>query len=162
MKKLMIVIVPILLIGGMVGGCTEGLLVGGGLGAGAALSNTLQGAEKDLEQREQQLIELYNQGAEDGMEKQVLDQIEQSIKDTRLTRQTLDTGKGLLDVDWNDSKDVGGAVGGLAALAMLWMRRKDKKKTVALEEGISKFEGTSDPETAAKLHDIVKAKTANM
>lgn len=146
----------------LVGGCTEALLLGGGAAAGAAWQNTAAGIDKDLEVKEQALVVAYNTGVEQGAEQETLDQIEQDIKDTRLTHQTLDTGKGLLDVDWSDSKDVGGAVGGLAALAMLWMRRKDKRKTVALEAGISKFEGTSDPATAAKLHDIVKAKTANL
>jgi len=147
----------------LVAGCgSSGADIGFGAGLGALLSNTIAGGEKDLIAQEQRLIDLYNQGVEQGMAKEGLDQIEQDIRDTRLTRQTLDTGKGMLDVDWSDSKDVGGAVGGLAALAMLWMRRKDKKKVVALESGISKFEGTSDPATAAKLHDILKVKTANL
>ena len=140
-------------------GCTEALLVGGGVAAGGALSNTLAGAEKDLEVREIALIELYNQGVADGAAVETLDGLEQQIKDTHLTRETLETGKSWLDVDWSDSKDVGGAVGGLAALAMLWLNRREKKKVAGRDAAISKFCGISDPATAAKLHDIVKVKT---
>jgi len=45
-------------------------------------------------------------------------------------------------------------------LILLW--KKEKKKLAKTNEGISKFEGVSEPEIASKLHDIVKAKTANI
>ena len=156
MRKWLISIVFVLFLAG----CgPDALLVGGGAAAGGALSNTLQGAEKDLEARELRLIELYNQGVKDGAEVETLEGLKQQIRDTQLTRETVDTGKGLLDIDWTDSKDVGGAAGGLVALAMLWLNRKQKKQITGRDEAISKFCGTSEPETASKLHDIVKAKT---
>ena len=123
------------------------------------MSNTLQGAEKDLEARETALIGLYNQGVADGAAVETLDGLKQQIRDTQLARETIDTGKGLMDVDWSDSKDVGGTVGGLAALALLWFNRRQKKQIDGRDAAISKFEGMSDPETAGKLHEIVKAKT---
>ena len=137
-----IIIVLALLVGGMVGGCTEALLLGGGVAAGGALSNTIAGAEKDLEAREQKLIDDYNKGVEQGMKKESLDQIEQDIIDTRLAKQTVSEGKGLLNVDWKDPKQTGPAVGTAIALAYAWLNRKKRITTeTALKEVVIGGEG---------------------
>jgi hypothetical protein len=158
MRKWVLSIAVVLVL--FIAGCgSESLLIGGGMAAGGALSNTLAGAEKDLEAREIALIELYNQGVADGAAVETLEGLKQQIRDTQLTRESVETGKGLLDVDWTDSKDVGGAVGGLAALALLWYNRKQKAQIAGRDEAISKFEGISEPAVASQLHEIVKAKT---
>jgi len=156
MKKWLISIVIVL----CVSGCGSPVAdIGIGTGIGAALSGTISRAKADLERREQELIKLYNQGVEQGMVKESLDQIEQDIIDTRLARQTVDAGGGLLDVDWTDPQDVGGTVAVGMTLLLAWLNRKERKKVAGRDAAINKFCGTSEPATAAKLHDMVKAKT---
>ena len=165
--------VTICMLAVLAGGCSEGLLVGGGVAAGSALSNTLAGAEKDLEVREQQLIELYNQGVEQGMEVEKLEQLKQQIYDIRLAKQTIKEGKGFLDVDFSDPKQTGGAISLAIMLGYSWLKRKElsktmgelhrtQKKSTATDEAINKFTGTHDPQIAGELHDIIKTKTANI
>ncbi len=109
-----------------VAGCGSPLLdVGSGIVAGGALSNTMTGAEKDSEARETKLIELYNKGVEDGAQKEYLDQIEKKIYDTRLTKQTLSTGKKLFSVDWQDPKAAGGGITLIATLIYGYVKRKE-------------------------------------
>lgn len=167
MKQWLISIVFVLF---MAAGCTDALLVGGGVAAGGALSNTLQGAEKDLEAREQKLIEAYNQGVEQGASVETLDQLEQAIYDTRQARKTTSGGKRLLDIDWNDPTQVGTGITLIGTLAYGWLKRKElakgmkdltrtKKKNEGLEAGINKFCGTHDKQVAGELHDTVKEKT---
>ncbi len=158
-------ILAILLVAGITGGCGSELAnIGGGIVAGGALSNTITGAEKDLETREAKLIELYNKGVEDGAQKEYLDQIEKDIYDTRLGRQTLSTGKELLGIDWKDPKETGGAIGLIATLAYGYIKRKELldigKKYSAAKVGMDKFRN-ENPEKAAELYnDVGEARKA--
>lgn len=167
MKKQMLWAILALGVLVFVGGCGSSLLdVGGGMALGSALSNTMTGAEKDLEAREAKLIELYNKGVEDGAQKEYLDQIEKEIYDTRLGKQTLQTGKQLLGIDWKDPKETGGAIGGIAALAYAYIKRKDlvsmTKKYKSHKQGAEKFMRENNNDTGTKLYqDIGKARQKN-
>lgn len=166
MKKL---IVMLLALGVLViaGGCGSSLLdVGGGMAAGGALSNTITGAEKDLEVREAKLIELYNKGVEDGAQKEYLEQIEKEIYDTRLGKQTLDTGKQLLGIDWKNPKQTGGAIGLVSTLLYGYIKRKDllemTKKYKSHKQGAEKFMRENNNNTGQKLYqDIGEARQKN-
>lgn len=147
-----------------VAGCGSPLLdVGSGIVAGGALSNTITGAEKDLEAREAKLIELYNKGVEDGAQEEYLDQIEKKIYDTRLGKQTLSIGKELLGVDWKDPKEVGGAMTLIATLVYGYIKRKDllcmTKKNAGLEKGLNRVKGEAEPQLAKSIHDTMKIYT---
>ena len=64
-------------------GCSPELAAGGiGLAGGLATSKTIQGIEADLEEREQALIDRYNQAVEAGAKADVLDSIEDEINNT--------------------------------------------------------------------------------
>ena len=145
-------------------GCGEPMSnIGLGAGLGTAVTNTISGAKADLDAREEVLVGLYNQGVEVGMEQEKLSVIAQKIADTRLTKQTIDTGESFLNVDWRDPKQTSGAIGLLTMTILGWMNRK-KLKTVTADlvgknKAIQKFEGTSDPAVASKLHDMIKAST---
>ncbi len=146
------------------GGCGSELAnFGGGIVAGGALSNTMTGAEKDLEAREAKLIELYNKGVEDGAQREYLDQIEKDIYDTRLGKQTLSTGKKLLSVDWQDPKAASGGISLIATLAYAYYKRKDllamTKKNTGLEKGLNRVKGEAEPELAKRIHDVMKIYT---
>ena len=147
------------------GGCGSELAnIGGGIVAGGALSHTMTGAEKDLEVREAKLIELYNQGVEDGAQKEYLDQIEKDIYDTRLGKQTVKAGKEFLGIDWGNPKEAGGSIGTIAALAYAYIKRKDligmTNKYSAAKTGMDKFRN-ENPEKAAELYnDVGEARKA--
>ncbi len=147
------------------GGCGSELAnIGGGIVAGGALSNTITGAEKDLEAREAKLIELYNKGVEDGAQKEYLDQIEKDIYDVRLGKQTLSTGKELLGIDWQNPKEAGGAISLIATLAYGFIKRKDLiamgNKYSAAKIGMDKFRN-ENPDKAAELYnDVGEARKA--
>jgi len=148
-----------------ISGCSSPIAAGGaGVGIGAALQHTITGAKADLAAREQKLIATYNEGVAIGMKQEELDVIEQQIRDTQLAKETVDTGEQLFGIDWSDPKETGGAIGILTSLALLWFNRRKLKTTtkelVGKTEGINKFCGTSPPEVAGKLHDIVKDKLA--
>ena len=143
------------------GGCGSELAnIGGGIVAGGALSNTMTGAEKDLEAREAMLVELYNKGVADGAQREYLDQIEKDIYDTRLGKQTLSTGKKLFSVDWQDPKAAGGGISLIATLAYAYYKRKDllamTKKNTGLEKGLNRVKGEAEPELAKRIHDVMK------
>ncbi|KKM76088.1 hypothetical protein LCGC14_1383700 [marine sediment metagenome] len=143
------------------GGCGSELAnIGGGIVAGGALSNTMTGAEKDLEAREAKLVELYNKGVEGGAQREYLDQIEKDIYDTRLGKQTLSTGKKLFSVDWQDPKAAGGGISLIATLAYAYYKRKDllamTKKNTGLEKGLNRVKGEAEPELAKRIHDVMK------
>lgn len=165
MRKLLLI--PILLVAGIIGGCGSELAnIGGGIVAGGALSNTMTGMEKDLEAHEAKLIELYNQGVEDGAQKEYLDQIEKDIYDTRLGKQTLSTGKELLGIDWQNPKEAGGAIGLLTTLAYGYIKRKDllnmTKKYKSHKQGAAKFMRENNDGTGQKLYDnIAEARKEN-
>ena len=147
-----------------VAGCGSPLLdVGSGVAIGGALSNTITGAEKDLEARETKLIELYNKGVEDGAQREYLDQIEKDIYDTRLDKQTLSTGKELLGIDWSKPKEAGGAIGLISTLVYGYIKRKDllamTKKNAGLDKGLSRVKGEAEPALAKKIHDTMKIYT---
>ena len=162
-------IVTILALGVLVfvGGCGSSLAnIGGGIAAGGALSHTMTGIEKDLEVRETKLIELYNKGIEDGAQKEYLDQIEKDIYDTRLSKQTLKTGKQLFSVDWQDPKQTGGAIGSIAMLAYGYIKRKQlldmTKRYKSHKQGAEKFMRENNDGTGQKLYaDIGVARKAN-
>ena len=142
-------------------GCGSELAnIGGGFVAGGALSNTITGAEKDLEAREEMLIERYNKGVADGVKRETLDQIEKDIYDTRLGKQTLSAGKKLFSVDWQDPKAAGGGISLIASLAYAYYKRKDllamTKKNIGLEKGINRVKGEAAPELAKSIHDTMK------
>ena len=166
MRKL---IVTMLVLGVLVfaGGCGSSLAnIGGGIAAGGALSHTMTGMEKDLEVREAKLIELYNKGIEDGAQKEYLNQIEKDIYDTRLSRQTLKTGKQLFSVDWQDPKQTGGAIGSIAMLAYGYIKRKQlldmTKRYKSHKQGAEKFMRENNDGTGQKLYaDISVARKAN-
>lgn len=167
MKKLMLC--AILALGVLVsaGGCGSQLAnLGGGIAAGGALSHTMTGVEKDLEVREAKLVELYNKGVEDGAQKEYLDQIEKEIYDTRLGKQTVAAGKQLLGIDWQDPKETSGAIGGIAALAYAWLKRKDlvnmTKKYKSHKQGAAKFMRENNNGTGQKLYaEIGEARVRN-
>jgi len=167
MKKLIVVVILALGVLVFAGGCGSPLLdVGTGVAVGGALSNTMAGVEKDLEARETKLIELYNKGVEDGAQKEYLDQIEKDIYDTRLGKQTVETGKQLLGMDWNDPKETGGAIGGIVALAYAYIKRKDlvnmTKKYKSHKQGAEKFMRENNDGTGKKLYEnIGEARTHN-
>ena len=146
------------------GGCGSELAnIGGGFAAGGALSNTMTGAEKDLEVREEMLIERYNKGVADGVKRETLDQIEKDIYDTRLGKQTLSTGKKLFSVDWQDPKAAGGGISLIASLAYAYYKRKDlidmSKKYKSHKQGAAKFMRENAGE---KLYDnIAEARKIN-
>ena len=157
MKTLIVIV--LLLVVGITGGCgSEAANIGLGAAVGGALSNTMTGAEKDLEAREAKLIELYNKGVEDGAQREYLDQIEKDIYDTRLGKQTLSTGKELLGVDWSKPKEAGGAISLIATLAYGFLKRKDllamSKKYKSHKQGTEKF-SRKNPEKAAEIYDDV-------
>jgi hypothetical protein len=171
MKKWILAIVVLVALA--CSGCEDALLVGGGMAGGAALNNTIEGAKEDLKLREQFLIDLYNQGVEQGESAEKLEEIKQKIVDNRLASESIEGGQSLLGVDWNDPKQTGGAIGLIALLVLKWYDRKKiaqnlelnetlTKKLAAQSEAIGKFEGISDAETAGRLYDIVKEKTANL
>ena len=149
------------------GGCGSELAnIGGGIVAGGALSNTMTGAEKDLEAREAKLIELYNKGVEDGAQREYLDQIEKDIYDTRLGKQTLSTGKKLFSVDWQDPKAAGGGISLIATLAYAYYKRKDLlamgKKYKSHKQGAAKFMRENNDDTGKKLYEnIADARLVN-
>ena len=162
MKTLIVIESLIVLL--LVAGCGSSLLdVGSGIVAGGALSNTMAGAEKDLEAREAKLIELYNKGVEDGAQEEYLDQIEKKIYDTRLGKQTLSTGKKLFSVDWQDPKAAGGGISLIASLAYAYYKRKDllvmTKRNTGLEKGINRVKGEAEPQLAKSIHDTMKIYT---
>lgn len=162
MRKLFLI--PILLVAGIVGGCGSELAnIGGGIAAGGALSNTIAGAEKDLEVREAKLVELYNQGVENGAQKEYLDQIEKDIYDTRLGKQTVKTGKQLLGIDWKDPKQTGGGIGLIATLVYGYIKRKEllamAKRNTGLEKGLNRIKGEAEPALAKSIHDTMKIYT---
>lgn len=162
MRKLLLI--PLLLIAGIVGGCGSELAnIGGGIAVGGALSNTMAGAEKDLEIREAKLIELYNKGVEDGAQKEYLNQIEKDIYDVRLGKQTIKTGKQLLGIDWKDPKQTGGGIGLIATLVYGYIKRKDllamTKKNAGLEKGLNRVKGEAEPTLAKSIHDTMKIYT---
>jgi hypothetical protein len=145
-------------------GCGEPMSnIGLGAGLGAAVSNTIGGAKADLEKREEILVEIYNQGVEDGAAVETLEGLKQQINDTRLAKQTVETGEALLGVDWSDPKQTGGAIGLLTMTVLGWFNRKKLLSVTADLKGkdaaIQKFEGTSEPAVASKLHEMVKEKT---
>ena len=157
--KTLIVIVLLL-----VAGCGSPLLdVGSGVAIGGALSNTMTGAEKDLEAREAKLIELYNKGVEDGAQREYLDQIEKDIYDTRLGKQAVKTGKELFGIDWQNPKEAGGAISSIALLVYGFIKRKDllamTKKNAGLEKGINRVKGEAEPTLAKTIHDTIKIYT---
>lgn len=159
---LVLVLSMALLFGGYGCGSTAAN-VGAGAGLGAAISQTLQGADADLARREEKLIALYNAGVEDGMQQENLDEIEKSIYDTRLARQGLDTGKKLFGVDWSDPAQTGGAIGLVSTLAYAFLKRKElvtvSKKYKAAKRGEAAYMRTVRPEEAAKLyHEVGEAR----
>lgn len=166
MKKL---VTAMLVLGVLVfvSGCGSSLAnIGGGIAAGGALSHTMTGMEKDMEVREAKLIELYNKGIEDGAQKEYLDQIEKDIYDTRLSKQTLKTGKQLFSVDWQDPKQTGGAIGSIAMLAYGYIKRKQlldmTKRYKSHKQGAEKFMRENNDGTGQKLYtDIAVARKAN-
>jgi len=155
MKKVLLFMILSLF---FVPGCGDALLIGSGVAGAGLLANTLEGAKRDAEIREQYLIDLYNQGVKDGASVETLEGLKQKIRDTQLTKETVETGEGLLRIDWSDPKEVGGAMGAITALFLAWMNRKKKKGIEARDSAIAKFEGMSSPEIAGQLHDIVKSK----
>lgn len=167
MKKLFII--GILALGVLVsaGGCGSPLAnLGGGLAAGGALSHTMAGVEKDLEARETKLVELYNQGVEDGAQKEYLDQIEKEIYDTRLGKQTFKAGKQLFSVDWQNPKEAGGAVSSIALLIYGYIKRKEllgmTKKYKSHKQGAEKFMRENNDGTGQKLYaEICEARVRN-
>lgn len=103
----------------------------------------------------------------------------------RVQLQTTDAAIAIKDADYVTGDDVGNMIkaakAGTAATApwnpystiiilgltvlegitALFLKKKNDK-LIKTNEGISKFEGTSEPAIASQLHDIVKAKTANL
>jgi len=156
MKKLLIVFVLLLVASGC--GSTAGN-VGLGVGAGGALSNTISGAKADLERKEQALIELYNQGVADGMAAEDLDELRQDIYDTRLGKEAVDTGESFLGVDWNDPKETGGVIGGLAILAYGIWKRKElaqvTRKYTAHKKVVNNLIVEGTPDDAQKIYDDI-------
>lgn len=163
MRPRMLIVIAVL----FCSGCGSELAsIGGGIVAGGALSHTLTGAEKDLEVREAGLIELYNKGVEDGAQKEYLDQIEKDIYDTRLGKQTVQTGKKLFNVDWQDPKAAGGAISLIATLAYGYIKRKDLidmgKKYKSHKQGAAKFMRENNDGTGKKLYEnIAEARKIN-
>lgn len=148
-----------------VAGCGSELAnISGGIIAGGALSNTIAGAEKDLEAREAKLIERYNKGVEIGAQKEYLDQIEKEIYDTRLGKQTLSTGKKLFDIDWQDPKAAGGAIGLIGTLAYAYFKRKDfievGNKYSAAKIGMDKFRNENPDKAKELFADVGEARKA--
>jgi len=133
-----------------------------GTGVGALLQNTITGAKKDLEAREQQLIAAYNEGVAIGMKQEDLDSIKKEIERIRLGRQGVEVGEGLLGLDWKDPKETSGALAALIELGLLvWGGKKlssTTKKLTATNEGVAKFQGTNSPEIAGQLYDTIKEK----
>jgi len=134
-----------------------------GLGAGAAtghvLTKTIEGAQQDLDRKEQQLIDAYNKGVEIGAEKETLDQIKKQIEYVQLTRKGLEKGNKILSIDWNDPQDIGTTLGGAAALIVAYLSRKQlgttKKKLAAHKTGEDKFKASVAPEIAEKLYSAI-------
>ena len=166
MKKLIVTILVLIMLV-FIGGCGSSLAnIGGGIAAGGALSHTMTGMEKDLEIRKAKLIELYNKGIDDGAQKEYLDQIEKEIYDTRLSKQTLKTGKQLFSVDWQDPKQTGGAIGSIAMLAYGYIKRKQlldmTKRYKSHKQGAEKFMRENNDGTGQKLYeDIAVARKTN-
>lgn len=167
MRKLIVMAILVLGVLLFADGCGSSLAnIGGGIAAGGALSHTMTGMEKDLEVREAKLIELYNKGVETGAQKEYLDQIEQEIYDTRLGKQTVKTGKQILGIDWKNPKETSGAIGGIAALAYAWFKRKDlvnmTKKYKSHKQGAEKFMRENNDGTGQKLYqNISEARKQN-
>jgi len=162
MKKL--IVTAILMLG--LCGCGSPLLdVGSGVAVGGALSGTIAGMEKDLEAREAKLVELYNKGVEAGAQKEDLDDIEEALYDVRLGKQTVETGKELLGIDWKDPKETGGAIGLIATLAYGFLKRKDflemAKKYKSHKQGSEKFMRENNDKGKELYTDISEARHAN-
>lgn len=167
MRKVLLFFIMLTTLILFISGCSSPLAAGGaGVGIGAALQHTISGAKADLKQREENLIAAYNQGVEIGMEQEELDAIKQQIRDTQLTRQTVEGGEQLLGIDWSDPKQTGGAIGLISTLGLLWLNRKKLKSTTkeltGKTEAINKFCGTHEPKVAGELHDVVTKETARV
>ena len=141
----------------------------GGMAAGSALSNTLDGAQRDLDARQAKLITERSQ---------TLDQFEQANDDAEklvlqarvgaLTKQ-IEQNAGLssgvkiadnaMETDWNDPEVVGGWItAGIMTLGYYLKNRKNTSLTQLLtsyQEGIEKFKAKSDPEAAEKIYTYI-------
>ncbi len=139
-------------------GCGSPAAAGGaGFAGGLAASKTLEGMQADLAQREAALVEKYNQLVKAGAKAETLEDVRRDIERTQAMQGTVETGKKLLGVDWNDPSQSSRAIGEIGVLAWLLFTRR---KLFATEAGVTKFMGQADKEIAGKLYDTIKQKKA--
>jgi len=151
MRKLLIM--PILVVALMLGGCGSELMpVAGGLAGGFAVSETLKGIEADLANREQLLLDRYAVAVESGAKQETLDKLEDKVANTQLTRKGVEAGKKLLGVDWNNPREAGESILKLGVLAYAVLT---KRKLIRTQGGVSKFMANTDKTTANDLYDTI-------
>jgi len=137
-------------------GCGSELAAGGaGLVAGFQGSKTLEGIEKDLANLEQAQLERYKKAIAEGARQDTLDELEGDIVRTQKTRETVEVGKTLLGVDWNNPLQAGGGIGLVATLAYALLT---KRRLIRTEGGVTKFMARASPETAGQLYDTIARK----
>lgn len=140
-------------------GCGSSLgAAGAGMAGGFAASETMKGLEADLARREQELIDRYKAAVEAGAKQETLDKLDSDIQKTQYAREGVTTTKTLLGVDWNDPAQSGSALAKAVILGYAILTGRKLKRT---KDGVNKFMGISDPDTAGKLHDCLKAKKVN-
>jgi len=147
----------VLLVLGFVGcGCSSPAGVGGGLVLGAFGVKTLEGFKADLQQREQEAIDRYNEGVASGMQAENLEQIEKEIEFNRKLQAGSDVGKEFLGVDWSDPKETSGVVAVATEFILLLLFGKKFKQTSskykAHKVGTSEFMKDHEPELANELY----------
>jgi len=162
MKLKLITSIAVLLL--WIPGCQSDFGTGAavGTGAGSLLTHTIAGAKKDLEAREQALIQAYNEGVETGAKEEDLANVEKELEWARRTKEGVEAGEKLLSIDWNNPQEVGLGLGGVIGWALLLLKRRASNVTVkelkGTQAGINKFCGLHDPKVASELYDTVKEK----
>lgn len=141
-------------------GCqSPALTATGGAVAGFAASETFKGAKADLQKREDALVQAWNLGIEQGVDIETLDQLQKEIEQTRIIRESVETGETLLSVDWSNPKEAGASIGLVAATILAYLNRRKLKNVMA---GVHKFEGSHDSKLAEELHNDIKGKCAKL
>jgi hypothetical protein len=149
------------------GGCGSGSgSAGAGTVAGFLGSEAYQGAKKDLQKKEQELVELYNAGVEAGEQAETLEQIEQKIRYIQYVRAALESGESAAGMDWNDPQEVGGWVGALGVLVYSVLNKRKlgitEKKYKAHKRGAAEFMKGHDKKLAEELYAAIGAERARI
>ena len=158
MKKfILFLVVCIVLL--MISGCGSEIgNIAAGVGAGAFGSQTLLGAEKDLELFEESLHAEYAEAIAKGAAPETLQRIELELFRTQKTRQGIEAGKEFLGIDWKDPEAIATAsTGAISLILSVLFGKRFYKRYKATIKGVNKYMANAEPEKAKELYANIGA-----